>query len=89
MEISSNRIDLTSIDWREVQSIRLMDDKLGFVFKNKQTLELSNLSPSAIDLAFRTYESYLRKQREKETAEKEPKKKEKRHRVQRRRQKFQ
>ncbi len=84
MGISGNRTDLASIDWREVQSVRLTDDKLGLVFKNQQTMELSNLSPSAIDLAFRTYESFLRKQKEEKETEKEPKKKEKKHRIQRR-----
>lgn len=54
-EINPNQ----SIFWKDVKTLRLLNDKLAVVLNNDQVIELPELRQSTIDLAFRSYEKYL------------------------------
>lgn len=64
MKITSESFEINnseSIFWKDVKTLRLLNDKLAFVLNNGQVIELDHLRPSTIDLAFKSYEKYLQK----------------------------
>jgi hypothetical protein len=68
MKISDDRFEISnseSIPWEDVKTLRLLNEKLAFELTDGRTVELSNLRPSTIDTAFRTYERYLKDHPEK------------------------
>ncbi|MFZ0564973.1 MAG: hypothetical protein WAM28_02110 [Chlamydiales bacterium] len=56
IEISSSKYVL----WQDVKTLRILNNKLVFVFTNNQVMELSNLHPRVIDSMFRAYEKFLK-----------------------------
>ena len=66
MKITDDHIILSEseeISWGEVQRVRAAGNKLGIVLNTGKTIEISNLAPTTVDLAFRTYEDYVRHQK--------------------------
>lgn len=51
---------LQTIAWSDVKSMRMLNDKLAFVLSDGKIVEIPHLRPATIDLAFRSYENYLR-----------------------------
>lgn len=60
-EISSSE----SVFWKDVKTLRLLNDKLALVLKDGRIIEIDHLRPSTIDLAFKSYEKYLQTHPEK------------------------
>ncbi len=84
MRISADTITFSEtevIPWRQVRRVRMSGDKLRFDLADGVVRELSGLPPHAIDLAFRTYETYVRRHKEEEASkeEKGPQKKKQRY----------
>lgn len=68
MKITSDRFEISpseSVSWQDVKTLRLLNEKLALVLNDGRVIELSNLRPSTIDTAFRTYEKYLKDHPEK------------------------
>ena len=68
MKITSEKMEITaseSIRWEDVQTMRLLNDKLALVLNDNQVIEIDHLRPSTVDAAFRAYESYLKEHPEK------------------------
>lgn len=62
MKITNEKIEISeseSIPWREIETLKILNDKLSVFLSNGRVIELSHLHPSTIDMAFRTYEKYL------------------------------
>ncbi|NGX62214.1 MAG: hypothetical protein K940chlam9_01708 [Chlamydiae bacterium] len=68
MKITSERFEISttrSIAWEDVETLRVLNDKLALVLSNGEVVELSHLRPTLIDSAFRSYERYLKDHPEK------------------------
>ncbi|MBS0623125.1 MAG: hypothetical protein JSS62_00720 [Verrucomicrobia bacterium] len=62
MKFLQEKIEITpdqDVSWEEIESLRLLNGKLILVLKNQTTLEIKDLNPKLIDLAFRSYERFL------------------------------
>lgn len=69
MKITNERFEISgteSISWRDVKTVRLINEKLALVLNSGRVIELSNVHPSTIDTVFRAYEKYLKEHPEKE-----------------------
>lgn len=63
MKITSELFEITpsqTIAWRDVKTMRMLNDKLAVVLSDGRIVEVPHLRPTTIDLAFRSYETYLR-----------------------------
>ena len=63
MKITSELFEISpseTIAWRDVKTMRMLNDKLAVVLSDGRTIEVPHLRPPTIDLAFRSYENYLR-----------------------------
>jgi hypothetical protein len=63
MKINSERIEVGPnefIDFKDIKTMRLLNDKLALILRSGRVVEISRLRPSTIDLVFRTYENYLK-----------------------------
>ncbi len=63
MKITSELFEISpsqTIAWREVKTMRMLNDKLAVVLSDGRIIEVPHLRPPTIDLAFRSYENYLR-----------------------------
>ena len=84
MRITSDTIAFSKtevIPWREVRRVRMSGDKLRFVLADGAVKELGDLSPHTIDLAFRTFDAYVRHHKDEKASEEKkgpPKKKQRR-----------
>ena len=61
MEIFENYIRLSpkqSVDWNEVDTLKLANEDLLLILSNGQVIKLSNQRPTTVDAAFRAFESY-------------------------------
>ncbi len=68
MKITNKKLEISSneeVAWDDVESLRLLNNKLALVLSDKRVIELTNLRPSTIDSAFRAYEGYLKEHPEK------------------------
>jgi hypothetical protein len=69
MRINAERIEISPsevIFWEEVKSMKLLNKKLAIELASGRVVEVGNLLPSSIDLAFRTYEHWLSEHLKKE-----------------------
>lgn len=63
MKITSELFEISPSDrisWRDIKTMRMHNDTLAVVLSNGRIIEIPHLRPPTIDLAFRTYETYLR-----------------------------
>ncbi len=68
MKITSDRFEISSsesVSWKDVKTLRLNNGKLALALSDGRVIELSDVRPSTIDTAFRTYEKYLKDHPEK------------------------
>lgn len=63
MKITSEFFEISpseTIAWRDVKTMRMLNDKLAVVLSDGRIIEVPHLRPPTIDLAFRSYENYIR-----------------------------
>lgn len=63
MKISYDKIEFGEKDvifWKNVKTIRLLNDKLAFIMNDGSIKELDHVRATTIDLVFRSYENFLR-----------------------------
>lgn len=68
MKITDEKLEIsqsTSIEWKDVDNMRLSNDKLCLVLSSGKVIELDHIRPTTIDAAFRAYEHFLKEHPEK------------------------
>lgn len=61
MRITNERLEISeseSVSWKDVEALKLLNDKLALVLSDKRVIEIDHLRPSTIDSAFRAYQLY-------------------------------
>lgn len=63
MKITATHLEITDnryIEWKEVDNLRLVNNRLCFILSGGEVVELEDLRPTMVDAVFRAYENFLK-----------------------------